>query len=136
MRIEGVADPWSTEELERFDAADELHIAAGRSDGTFGRPLPIWAVCVDGDLYVRTWWRRSDGWFGRVLLSSRAVISVPGVQAQVTVEDVGHGSADLRAEVDSAYRRKYARYGSGSVEKMVTDPAAETTLLLRREQSG
>jgi hypothetical protein len=129
-----MADDWRPDELERIEAADELHIAAGRDDGTYGRPLPIWVVCVDGQVYVRTWYRR-EGWYGRALRSGRAQIGVPGVQADVTVEDVGPGSADLRAAVDAAYRSKYARYGSGSVERMVSDPAAESTLRLIPERA-
>jgi hypothetical protein len=124
---------WLPEDLERFDTADELHIAPRRSDGAFDRPLPIWVVRVGDHVYVRTWYRRG-GWFGRALRTGLARISVPGLQAEVRVEDVGRGSADLRADVDAAYRRKYARYGGGSVERMVSDAAAETTLRLTREQ--
>lgn len=127
-----MTDPWSREELERFDAADELSIAPGRSDGTFGRPLPIWVVRVDDQVYVRTWYGRSTGWFGRALRSGVARIGVPGVQAEVRVEDIGGGSPELRAQVDAAYRRKYARYGSGSVDAMVAEAAVDTTLRLVR----
>jgi hypothetical protein len=133
VRIDVMKGRWLSEELERFDAVDELHIAPRRSDGTFGRPLPIWVVRVGDCVYVRTWYRRG-GWFRDALRSGLARISVPGVQAEVRVEDVGCASADLRADVDGAYRRKYARYGSASVEKMVSDLAAETTLRLMREQ--
>ena len=133
VRIDVMEGRWSLEELERFDAVDELHIAPRRSDGTFVRPLPIWVVRVGDHVYVRTWYRRG-GWFGRALRSGSARVSVPGVRAEVRVEDVGREPADLRTQVDAAYRRKYARYGSGTVERMVSDPAAETTLrLVRRD---
>jgi hypothetical protein len=85
-------------------------------------------------VYVRTWYRRG-GWFGRAQRSGRAQISVPGVQADVTVEDIGPGPVDLRARVDAAYWRKYERYGSSSVEQMASDLAAQTTLRLTPERS-
>ena len=92
------------------------------------RWVPIWVVCVGEHVYVRTWYRRESGWFGDVVDSRRARIRVPGLEADVAVEDVG-GSADgLRASVDAAYRAKYGRFGG--TERMVTAAAAAATLQL------
>jgi hypothetical protein len=82
---------------------------------------------------VRTWHRRQTGWFGHVLNSRRARIRVPGLEADVAVEDVGEGSPQLRGDVDAAYRTKYGRYGSSSVDAMVAETAAAATLRLGRE---
>jgi hypothetical protein len=84
-------------------------------------------------VYVRTWHRRDTGWFGHVLKSRRARIRVPGLEADVAVEDVGDGTAQLRADVDAAYRTKYGSYGSSSVDAMVAEPAAAATLRLSRQ---
>jgi len=81
-------------------------------------------------VYVRTWYRRDTGWFGHVLRSHRARIRVPGLEADVTVEDVGEGPAELGESVDTAYRTKY---GSAGSESMVTASAAATTLRLNPE---
>ena len=118
---------WSPEELKSICSAAELHIAIRRPDGRLRHWTPIWVVCVDEQVYVRTWYRRETGWFGHVLLSRRARIRVPGVAADVTVEDLGQGEADLHASVDAAYRTKYGHHGS---ESMVTAAAAATTLRL------
>jgi hypothetical protein len=83
-------------------------------------------------VYVRTWHRRSTGWFGHVLEARRARIRVPGPEADVAVEDVSEGSAQLRADVDAAYHTKYGRYGSSSVDAMVAEAAAAATLHLSR----
>jgi len=125
---------WSREELEGFGRADELQIAAKRADGTLRRWVPIWVVCVGEQVYVRTWYRRDSGWFGHVLDSRRARIRVPGLEVDVAVEDAGDGRATLRADVDAAYRTKYGRYGGTSVDHMVADDAAATTLRLIPEQ--
>lgn len=129
---------WSPEQLRRIGASDELEIASRGADGTLWRFVPIWVVTADGQVYVRTWHRRPTGWFGHVLESGRARVRVPGLEADIVVEDVGAGPGDLRARVDEAYQAKYGRYGSGSVGPMVNDPAAAATLRLTPdpEQAG
>ena len=124
---------WSPDELERIGSAKELEIAVKRADGTRRRWVPIWVVSVGEQVYVRTWYRRETGWFGHVLDSRRARIRVPGLEADVAVADVGEGTAQLRADIDAAYRTKYGSYGSSSVEAMVAEAAAVTTLQLSRE---
>jgi hypothetical protein len=69
-----------------------------------------------------------------VLDSRRARIRVPGLEADVTVTDVGEDQVGLRAGIDAAYRAKYGRYGGTSVDRMVTDEAAAATLRLVPEQ--
>ena len=127
---------WSLDELERIGTAEELHVATKRADGTLGRAVPIWVVRVGGQVFVRTWYRRDSGWFGRVVGSRRARIRVPGLEADIAIEDVGNDQPELRASVDAAYRAKYGRYGKTTVERMVTDDAAATTLRLVPEQGA
>jgi hypothetical protein len=124
---------WAPEQMDRIDTADELQIAVRRGDGSLRRRLPIWVVRVGDAVYVRTWHRRDTGWFGQVLSTRRARVRVPGVEVDVTVEDVGEGPADLHAVVDAAYRAKYARYGRSSLDAMVADAAAASTLRLAPE---
>jgi hypothetical protein len=123
---------WPPDDLERIDSAEELEIAVRRADGSLRRWVPIWVVCVGEQVYVRTWHRRQTGWFGHVLDSRRARVRVPGLEADVTVDDVGERRAQ-RAVIDAAYRTKYGRYGSSSVDAMVADAAAAATLRLGRE---
>ena len=127
---------WSPAELQEINAARELEIASRRADGTLRRWVPIWAVSTGGLVYVRTWYRRETGWFGHVLASRRARIRVPGLEADITIEDVGYDEAELRANIDAAYRAKYGRYGETSVAQMVTDAAAATTLRLFPERGA
>ncbi|HEX4291055.1 MAG TPA: DUF2255 family protein [Trebonia sp.] len=121
---------WSSDELERIDTADELQIAAERGDGTLRRDVPVWVVSAGGQVYVRTWYRRDDGWFGHAVGSGRARIRIAGLEADVDVEDIGDDEPGLRASVDAAYRAKYGRYGETTVDRMVSDAAAATTLRL------
>lgn len=116
---------WSSDELRLLDAAMELEIAVRRADGRLRRWVTVWVVCADGQAYVRTWYRRDTGWFGQALRSRRARIRVPGLEAEVIVDDVGDTSREVTAQVDTAYLTKYG--GAGS---MVTAEAAATTLRL------
>jgi hypothetical protein len=125
---------WSPDKLERIGSAEELQIAAKRADGTPCREVPIWVVRAGGQVYVRTWYRRDSGWFGHVVESRRARIRVPGLEADIAIEDIGDDEGELRASVDAAYRAKYGRYGETTVEPMVTDDAAATTLRLVPQQ--
>jgi hypothetical protein len=124
--------PWSPDELQRIDRAEELRIATERADGTLRRDVPIWVVSVGGQVYVRTWYRRDDGWFGHAVHSGRARIRIAGLEADAAVEDIGDDKSDLRAGIDAAYRAKYGRYGETTVDRMVSDDAAATTLRLTR----
>jgi hypothetical protein len=96
---------WSPAELQEINAARELEIASRRADGTLRRWVPIWAVSTGGLVYVRTWYRRETGWFGRVLASRRARIRVPGLEADVEVEDV----TDPRYEWAEVCERRFGR---------------------------
>lgn len=62
----------------------------------------------------------------QVLASYRARIRVPGLEADVAVEDVGESTPGLRAGIDAAYSAKYGP--RGGTERMVTDEAAPATL--------
>jgi hypothetical protein len=122
--------PWSTDELGLIEAAGELEIAVKRRDGTLREWVPIWVVRADGNVFVRTWHRRDTGWFGRALKIRRAAIRVPGLEADVLVEDVGGTSSEITDAVDAAYRAKYGDHGAAS---MVTPAAVDATLRLDRE---
>jgi hypothetical protein len=128
-RVSTMTAPWSPDELRLMNAAGELRIAVKRSDGSLRRWVPIWVVCAGGQVYVRTWYRRDTGWFGHALRSRRARIRVPGLEADVTIEDIGDASTQVTTDVDAAYRTKYGG-GAGS---MVTATATATTLLLNHE---
>jgi hypothetical protein len=121
---------WSPDQLRAIERAHELEISVPRRDGTLRRWVPIWVVRVGEDVYVRTWFRRTSGWFGHAVETGRARIRVPGLEADVDVEDAAAGDTALRSAVDDAYRAKYGTPDGGSVGRMIADEAAATTLRL------
>lgn len=123
---------WSADELTVMQFDDELEIAAPRRDGTFGGYVPIWVVRSGAGIYVRTWYRRDTGWFGRAVRAGMARVRLGEVVVDVIVDDVA-ADAEPRLAVDDAYRAKYGRFGSAA-ERMVSAEAAQTTLRLTPRQ--
>jgi hypothetical protein len=120
------ATGWTSDELSRIEAADELEIAPRRRDGSLRRPVPIWVVRVGDDLYVRAAYGSGSGWHRVALASREGRIRAGGVERDVTIEDADGAVND---QVDAAYRTKYDRYG-GIVDGITNAQARSTTLRL------
>jgi hypothetical protein len=118
---------WTSEELDRIGAADELEVAALRPDGTLRSATTIWVVWVGDDLYVRSYRGRSGGWFRSVLRHPEGRIRAGGRTREVAFQEPN--DAD-HAAIDHAYRTKYARYGSSYVDPMLGRDAKAATLRL------
>ena len=117
---------WTSEELERIGAAEELEIAPLRADGAPRSRVPIWVVRAGGDLYVRSWRGTGGGWFRAAKASHAAHVRAGGVERDVELLEASDAVNDA---VDTAYRDKYGRYPS-YVEPMVRPEAQATTLKL------
>src|SRR5438309_11149321 len=78
---------WTTEELERIEAADELEIRSLRSDGTIGSPRTIWVVRLGDDLYVRSVKGRTSDWFRGTQRRHEGRIRAGGVEKDVAFVD-------------------------------------------------
>jgi hypothetical protein len=112
---------WTSDELDRIAAADELQLTAA------GRTVTIWVVRAGDDLYVRSWRGPGAGWFRRVQQAQEGQVSAGGLDKDVRFVEAGDEVDD---EVDDAYRTKYRRYADSYVEPMVRPPARDTTLRL------
>ncbi len=111
---------WTPGELSSLAETRELEIASSST----GRPLPIWVVVEADRVFVRTWQRRTTGWYGRAVASGRAWIRVAAASVEVVITPTAEVDADA---VDSAYA---AKYGTSGASSMVTAEAAASTLLL------
>ena len=54
---------WTSDELDKIGAAEELQIASLRHDGTLRNLVTIWVVRLGDDLYVRSVNGRTAAWF-------------------------------------------------------------------------
>jgi hypothetical protein len=118
---------WTSEELDRIGAADELQIAAQRADGSLNRYTTIWVVRVGDTLYVRSVRGSRGTWYRHALQTHAGRIRAGGIDRDVTFTqpvDAPHEA------IDHGYRTKYARYDPTYVEPMAAGPATAATLRL------
>jgi hypothetical protein len=117
---------WTSDELDKIDAAEELQLASLRRDGTLRRPVTIWVVRHGDDLYVRSVNGRGSSWFRGIQDRHEGHIRAGGVDKDVVFVEVD----DANDEIDEAYRTKYDRYVARYVDPMVTPEVRATTLEL------
>jgi len=118
---------WTADELDALAAATELRISSRRPDGTLRPAVPIWVVRAGDGIYVRSYRGAGGGWFRRVIADGTARIHAGNVYRDVIVTLAG---TKARAEIDQAYRAKYAGFGPAYLDPMLAGTAAATTLQL------
>lgn len=119
---------WTSEELSKIDAVDELRLASLRGDGTLRKPVTIWVVQVGDELYVRPVNGRSGAWFRSTQVRHEGHIRAGGVDKEVSFVD--EGDPEINKQIDDAYRAKYRRYAANIVNSILTPQARAATLKL------
>ncbi len=119
---------WTTDELSKIGAAEELELASVRSDGALRNPVTIWVVRVGDDLYVRSARGRTGAWFRGTQVRHEGHIQAGGVGKDVTF--VEEADDDINNRIDAAYRAKYRRHGRRWVDPMVAPEARAATIKL------
>jgi hypothetical protein len=115
---------WTREELDKLVAREEIDVAPRNPDGELGRRVTVWAVGHGDALYVRSAVKgRSAAWYRGVKKTHAGRLWGGRLVKDVTFAD-DHSVND---ELDSAYRKKYVRYG-GIVDSCLTAEARATTL--------
>jgi hypothetical protein len=120
---------WTSDELNKIGAADELQIAARRRDGTLRNPVTIWVVRVGEDLYVRSAHGHNAAWFRGTQVRHEGHIRAGGVEKDVNFVDLDHDD-DIHNQIDAAYRAKYRRYPERFVSPVVSAESRSVTLKL------
>jgi hypothetical protein len=118
---------WTNDKLNRIGNAEELQIASLRRDGTLSKPRTIWVVRLGDDLYVRSVYGRTSGWFRGTQVRHEGRIWAGGIEKDVTF--VEEATPDLNDQIDAAYRAKYRRYAQ-YVDPMVAPEVRSTTIKL------
>jgi len=103
-----------------------LGIRAGRGGRGAHRFIAVWAVVVEGRVFVRSWGRKPDGWH-RVFLAERTGAIQVGAR-ELKVRAVRTRSERTRALVDRAYAEKYHTPGARRyVTDLCSPPSRDTT---------
>ena len=117
---------WTSGELDRIGAAEELELASVRRDGTLRDPVTMWVVRHGDELYVRSVNGRGSSWFRGAQTRHEAHIRAGGVDRDVLLVETD----DAADELDAAYRTKYRRYAARIVDSIVSPEARAATLRL------
>jgi hypothetical protein len=110
--------PLDGKALELLGSTREVHVA------TPAKRLPIWAVVVDGDAYVRSYHGETGAWYRRALRHGR--LELEGIEARVEPAR----DPQLNERISDAFRAKYGERSPGPTEAMVTPEVVATTLRL------
>jgi hypothetical protein len=118
---------WTSNELTKISAAEELRLASARADGTLRKPVTIWVVRHGDELYVRSVNGRNATWFRGAQERHEGHINAGGIDRDVSFVDADHEIDDA---LDAVYRAKYRRYPVNIVSSVLTPAARSTTLQL------
>jgi hypothetical protein len=70
---------WTSDELSKIGAAEELQIAPLQTDGSLRKPVTIWVVRQGDDVFVRSVNGRTATWFRGAQVCHEAHIHAGGV---------------------------------------------------------
>jgi hypothetical protein len=105
-----------------IDRAKILGIRAGTKPH---RVIGIWAVVVDGRVFVRSWTLKSQGWYRTFQEEPHGIIHIDG--QEMPVRAVRTRSERVKAAVDHAYLQKYNTPGSLKYARGLARPKRKAT---------
>jgi hypothetical protein len=118
---------WTTDELRKINAADELQIASVRDDGTLRDAVTIWVVRHGDDFYIRSVNGPTSSWFRGTEDRHEGHVAAGGVEKDVPLAPP---DGDIEDEIDAAYRAKYSRAAENTIRRITSPEARATTLKL------
>ncbi len=95
------------EVIAAIDHGKTIRIKAGTKPHRF---IGIWAVVVEGRVFVRSWSLKSRSWYRTFVEDPRGVIKIGS--REIDVRSVRTRSERLKDAVDRAYLQKYDTPGS------------------------
>jgi hypothetical protein len=90
------------------------------------RPVTMWVVCHDDDLYVRSVNGRGSSWFRGSQTRHQARVAAGGVERGVSLIETD----ELDDEVDAAYQAKYGRRYPTIIPSIIAPEARAATIRL------
>src|SRR5579859_5434693 len=117
---------WTSDELNKMAAVEEIQIAAQLRDGTLADHVTVWAVRHGDTIYIRSAVKgRNAAWYRNVKQTHRGRISGGRIRKDVEFVDA---DAEVNDQVDAEYRAKYERYAGPILNSCLTPVARSTTL--------
>ena len=123
--VNGSFDP---DTLRLVDDTREVRIETRRDEEAPAHSRTIWAVTVDGSVFVRSVRGERGRWYREVSANPAAALHVGGRSIPVRAVPVTD-DATIEA-ISEAYREKYGRTSPGSTRAMLQPETLPTTLEL------
>jgi hypothetical protein len=120
---------WTSEELTKIGAAEELRIQSMRRDGTLRKPVTIWVAGCGDRLYVRSVKGPTGPWFRGTHSQGEGHIRAGGVDKDVSFVFLD-ADDEVTGQIDAAYRDKYQRYAGPILNSVLTPVARAATIEL------
>lgn len=113
---------FSTKVLATIDKEKILGLRAGTQPHRF---IGIWAVVVQGRVFVRSWTLKPGGWYRTLLDDPRGVINIAG--REIPIRAARTKSERVKDAVDRAYAEKYDTPGSIRYVRGLKSPRRRAT---------
>jgi hypothetical protein len=123
---------WTSEELDKINAVEEIEIAPLQPTGKPGKPVTIWVVRLGDELYVRSYRGEGGAWYQDALASGKGFIWAGGLEQEVDFVEIS--DPGINDQIDAAYRAKYRQYPQ-YVSPMVEPEVRATTMKLVTRQT-
>ncbi len=108
--------------IAAIHGARRIALVAGSKPHRF---TSLWAVVVDGRVFVRSWSVKPRSWYRTLLEEPRGVLKLR--EREAPFRSVRTRSAPLKAAVDRAYRAKYDHIGDLPYTRDMTGPKSRAT---------
>ena len=108
--------------VDAIDRSKALYIRAGNERHRF---IAIWAVVVEGRVFVRSWSLKPRSWYRTFLEVPRGAVHIGG--REIPIRAVQTRSERLKAAVDRAYLEKYDTRGSIKYARDLGRPRSRNT---------
>jgi hypothetical protein len=113
--------------LEILGRSDEVQIEPS-GEGQASKPVTIWVVVADGQVYVRSYRGEKGRWYQTLLRQPQGVLHVGRVRIPFRAERVA--DPGNLAKVNEAYQRKYGQKWPKETSEMLLEAVIPTTLRL------
>ena len=119
------------EVLDALDGTDEVHVETSRDASSPKHETVIWAVVVDGDVFVRSVRGEKGRWYREASANPDVTLRVN--DRRVPVRAVPETDARTIERVGEAIREKYGASYPGPTAAMLREEVLATTLRLLPE---
>ena len=107
------------------DAIRKCQVLGVRAGTGTHRIIGIWAVVVEGRVFVRSWSVKPDGWYETFRKEPQGTIAIEG--RELPARAVQTRSERLKDAVDQAYHAKYQTKGALKYVRDLCEPKSRAT---------